>query len=364
MSRNMRRWLEEVRTAERKKALPILSFPAVQLMGISVRELISDSARQAEGMRLIAERTDAAAAVSLMDLSVEAECFGAQVVVSEDEVPTVRGCIVSTLEEVGSLPVPAVYGGNTTESEAGRSAENGKDLTEGIPGNRTGIYIEAIRRAKKTITNRPVFAGMIGPYSLAGRLADVTEIMYYCYDEPEMVAALLDKVTEFLIEYGRAYKEAGADGIMLAEPLAGLLSPALAEEFSAPYVKRIVEALQDDTFLIIYHNCGNCTIQMIDSILDTGASAYHFGNSIDMTRMLPLIPRDTVVMGNVDPAGQFRNGTPDSIRKVTRELLEACGGYPNFVISSGCDIPPLSKWENIDAFFGAVEEYYGENSAS
>ena len=30
----------------------------------------------------------------------------------------------------------------------------------------------------------------------------------------------------------------------------------------------------------------------------------------------------------------------------------------NFVISSGCDIPPLSKWENIDAYFAAIEEYY------
>lgn len=90
-----------------------------------------------------------------------------------------------------------------------------------------------------------------------------------------MVQQLLDKVTEFLIAYGQAYKEAGADGIVMAEPLAGLLSPALAEEFSAPYVKRIVEALQTDDFLVIYHNCGNSTIQMIDSILDTGAAAYH-----------------------------------------------------------------------------------------
>lgn len=136
-----------------------------------------------------------------------------------------------------------------------------------------------------------------------------------------------------------------------AEPLAGLLSPELAEEFSAPYVKRIVEALQEDSFAIVYHNCGNCTIQMIDSILDTGAAACHFGNAIDMTRMLPLIPEDILVMGNIDPAGQFRNDTPESIREATLELMRACGGYRNFLISSGCDIPPMSKWENIDAFF-------------
>lgn len=336
MNRNMKEWLEEFRKAEVKKALPILSFPAVQLMGIHVKELISSSDRQAEGMKLIADRVDAAAAVSLMDLSVEAECFGSEIVVSEDEVPTVRGSVVSEPEDVERLQIPAVGAG------------------------RTNIYIEAAAKAAEMIQDRPVFAGMIGPYSLAGRLLDVTEIMFYCYDEPEMVSMLLDKATEFLISYGKAYKEAGADGIMLAEPLAGLLSPALAEEFSAPYVKRIVEALQDDQFLVIYHNCGNSTIQMIDSILDTGAAAYHFGNAIDMKKMLEKIPADTVVMGNIDPAGQFRNGTPDSIRKATLDLMEECCCYPNFVISSGCDIPPMAKWENIDAFFKAVADYYGE----
>ena len=79
MKRDMRKWLEELQAAPVKKAMPVLSFPAVQLLGISVKELISDSDRQAEGMRLVAQRTDAAAAVSLMDLSVEAECFGSAI---------------------------------------------------------------------------------------------------------------------------------------------------------------------------------------------------------------------------------------------------------------------------------------------
>lgn len=38
--------------------------------------------------------------------------------------------------------------------------------------------------------------------------------------------------------------------------------------------------------------------------------------------------------------------------------MEKCCKYPNFVISSGCDIPPLSSWDNIDAFFAAVDEFY------
>ena len=41
MKRDMKAWLEALRDAPAKKAMPILSFPAVQLMGITVRQLIS-----------------------------------------------------------------------------------------------------------------------------------------------------------------------------------------------------------------------------------------------------------------------------------------------------------------------------------
>ena len=334
MKRDMKTWLEELKAAPVKKAMPVLSFPAIQLMDVSVRELISDSSLQAKGMALVAQRVDSAASVSLMDLSVEAECFGAQIRVSDEEVPTVVGQVVSTEEEAEALAIPEVG------------------------ACRTGLYLDAIKKAAGLITDRPVFAGVIGPFSLAARLLDVTEVMIDCYEEPDMVHIVLDKVTQFLCAYCQAYKEAGANGVVLAEPVAGLLSPALAEEFSGPYVKRIVDAVQDDSFLVIYHNCGGSTIQQIDSILATGSAAYHFGNAIDMAEMMTHIPAGTVAMGNVDPAGEFRNGTPDSIRAATLAVMDACYKYPNFVISSGCDIPPLSRWENIDAFFAAVREYY------
>ena len=52
--------------ASPKKPLPILSFPCVSLLGVTVRELISDSDLQAKGMKAVADRVDAAAAVSFM----------------------------------------------------------------------------------------------------------------------------------------------------------------------------------------------------------------------------------------------------------------------------------------------------------
>ena len=332
-------WLENLKAQPHKKPFPILSFPGIQFMeNVTVRDLVHDSRLQAQCMKLVAEHTDSAASVSFMDLSLEAEAFGADTLFFDDEVPAIQGALVSSQEEADALAVPKVGAG------------------------RTGACIEAIRMAKELITDRPVFAGALGPFSLAGRLVDVSEAMIYCYTEPEMLETLLEKCTEFSINYILEFKKAGADGVVLAEPLAGVISPALEKELSAPYVRRIVEAVQDENFLVVYHNCGNYAYLMTDSISRNGCRAFSFGNSVDMEQMLQKMGSDALVLGNIDPAGEFRNGTPETMHDAVTALMERCGGYPNFVPSSGCDLPPVCPWENINTFFDTVNQYYTERN--
>lgn len=337
MKRNMMQWIDDAIAAERKNGFLILSFPAIQKMGITVKELIGSSELQSQAMKIVADETpDAIASVSMMDLSLEAEAFGSAVHFSDDEVPTVTGSIIQSEEDADALKIPEIGAG------------------------RTQIYIDAIEKSVSLIKDRPVFAGVIGPFSLAGRLMDVSEAMIYCYDEPDMVHTVLEKVSDFLIKYINAYKTVGANGVLMAEPLAGLLSPALEEEFSSAYVKKIVQATQSEDFIIGYHNCGNCTVQQISSIAQNGCRMLHFGNAIDMAEMVKKVPENILVMGNVDPAGEFRNGTPESVKAKTIELLKTCGSHKNYIPSSGCDIPPLSSWDNIQAFFDGINEYYGK----
>lgn len=330
----MKKWLLDYMSSPVKKAMPILSFPGVQLCGCTVGELVRSAEKQAECMAAVARRVNSAAGVSLMDLSVEAECFGSQIAFSDNEVPTVTGVLLSNEEQAHALAVPEVGAG------------------------RSGVYIKAISLAKEKITDRPVFAGAIGPFSLTGRLVGVTEAMYYCYDEPDMLHTVLEKASDFIVKYITAFRDAGADGVVLAEPLSGLLSPALEEEFSAPYVKKIAEAVRTDSFIVIYHNCGAGTVNMLESIFSNGCDAYHFGNAVDLEDILKGAPAGIPVMGNIDPAGQFNSGTPEAISAATNELLEGCSKYPGFIISSGCDIPPQASWGNIDAFFKTVDNFY------
>ena len=319
--------------SNKAKTVPILSFPSTQLLGIPVSELISSCEMQVKGMKAIVDRCNVGASLNMMDLSVEAECFGAAVRVSENEVPTVEKGIIDSISDAEDIIVPSV------------------------DGARCPLYINAVRQAKEEIKDVPVFCGVIGPYSLAGRLFDMTELMMECFDSPDEVGILLEKVTEFLIDYVKAFKDAGADGVIMAEPAAGLLSPTLAEEFSMPYVKKIIDAVSDDEFVFCYHNCGGSVIACAESIANIGADIYHFGNAIKLSDIIEKMPCDSVVMGNVDPV-LLRDSTPEGVSAAVDAVFSDCSGFDNFMLSTGCDVPAEAKWENIDAYFSRVSELY------
>jgi uroporphyrinogen decarboxylase len=260
------------------------------------------------------------------------EAFGSPIIYSDVDVPTVTSRIVYDEESVRALKVPAIGEGRTSE------------------------YVKAAELAAKNIIDRPVFGGQIGPFSLAARLYDMTEIMVDLMLEPEIIHILLEKAVEFLVMYAKAFKDAGANGIIIAEPAAGLLSPQQCDEFSSKYVKTIVDEVQDDYFMVILHNCGN-TNKLIPSMLSTGAMGLHFGNAVDMLDVLPGIPWGRIAFGNIDPARVFKNGTVEDVKVKTLELLENTAIYKNFIISSGCDIPPRTPLDNIDAFFKAIKKF-------
>ena len=332
MKKDMKKWINEVSNSNERLAMPIMTYPGLKLVNMNVMDVIKNGDNQFECIKALAEKYPLIAAVTIMDLSLEAEAFGSPIRYSEEDVPTVLYRIIEGEASAKALKIPKVGDG------------------------RTSVYLRAAKLAAKTIKDRPTFGGEIGPFSLAGRLFDMTDIMVTLFDEPEIVHLVLEKVTTFLIEYAKAFKSAGANGIIIAEPAAGLLSPQQCTEFSSQYVKKIVDAVQDTNFIVILHNCGN-TKNLVSSILSTGALALHFGNAVDMADIMPQIPWGRLAFGNIDPARTFKNGTVEDMKIKTWELLEKTATYKNFVLSSGCDVPPGTPTENIEAFFMTLNKF-------
>lgn len=336
MGKCMRQWRNSLMESRPRLGFPLMSYVGLELTGMNVLDVVNDGQKQAACLNALADRfPNSAGYITIMDLSVEAEAFGAEVKFERHETPTIIGKLVPDAAAAAELAVPEVGAG------------------------RTEVYLEAAAITAKTIMDKPMFGCVLGPFSLAGRLCGMTGIFTKLIEDPGMVHVVLEKCTSFLSRYAEAFKSAGTQGIFIAEPAAGLISPRQCQVFSSDYVKQIVSAVQDDTFMVGLHNCGN-TKKLVPAMLSTGADGYHFGNAVDMADVLPQIPEGKLAFGNLDPSVIFRHGTPDEVRAKTQNLLERFSNYSNYIPSSGCDIPPGTPSINIQAFFAALEDTRGD----
>ncbi len=313
--------------------LPIAAAVGASLLGIPVTTLMREAQAQESAALALVDSFDLPALLLPMDLSLEAESFGCTLLWLDGEVPTVTGRLITAWEQLETMALPAVGAA------------------------RTSITLEAVRRLAAHQAHvhggLPVIVGMIGPFSLAGRLFGVNEIMPATITHAAGVDRLMAFVTQYLIRLAVAYKQAGATGILMAEPLAGLLSPRALGHFSSAWVRQIVHAVQDSEFGVILHNCGARDLHL-PQMLEADACGYHFGRPMEMAAALATIPPDRLLCGNLDPASLFVRGTPEGIHAAATELLALAADRPTFILSSGCDLPTATPPANVAALVDAA----------
>ena len=329
---NTKEWISTLLSARRRYAIPIMTHPGIELIGKNVKDAVTNGNIHYQAIKALNRKYSADAVTMIMDLTVEAEAFGCKINFTDNEVPAVISSIVHDALSIEALKVPDLNSGRIQE------------------------YLKAARLTVINITDKPVFAGCIGPISLAGRLFGMSELMSSLFIEPHEMESLIRKCTTFLLKYIIAFKETGVNGIIIAEPAAGLLSEHLCDTFSSLFIKEIVSKVQDEHFMVILHNCGN-TGHVTQSMVSTGAKGLHFGNAINMVKTLKEIPSDIIALGNLDPVFVFKLKNPEEIYISTSELLQNTQENSNFVISSGCDTPPNVPIANIDAFYNAVKDF-------
>lgn len=312
--------------------MPIGVYAGLEITGASVQEAVTNSDKQAEAVIALHERFNTRVMLTAMDLSVEAELFGSQIRISEEEISTVIGRLVTSEKEIDQLALPKAGDG------------------------RTAVHLQTAQKLVLQANGCPVLGGIIGPFSLAARLFGVSEALELSVMNPRLLEKLLQKVTLFLTDYVMAFREQGVAGVIMAEPAAGLLSPRGLSQFSSAYVRQIVEISQSEEFSIILHNCGARLVHL-PKILEAGAEIYHFGAPMDIAKALEQVDREVILAGNLDPTSVFYGGTAEEVATQTLSLMKTTLGYKNFIASSGCDIPPKTPVDNLDVFFKVVGSY-------
>lgn len=305
---------------------PCLFYPAAVRRGVPLKTLLTDAAAQAEVLCSIERDTPCGAVIRMTELWCEAAAFGMDCTLDEGEFPKLGEPVYCDAEELAGITIP----------------EPVNAVTEPL--------IEAVRLAAPRLS-RPLIVGVTAPYTLGSVLCGSEDFMINCMMEPELTHGFLQRLTQFLIGYIEEYKNAGAAGVMLAEPSVAMISPEMTEEFSNEYIKQILHEVSDDDFAVIYHNCGEVSAHL-PVIAKLDVDAFHFGSDVSPEAALDAIDPDRPVMGNIDPR-LFVAGTPASVSAAVRDLRRRCGNSDRWILSTGCDLAPGAKPENIAAFFSA-----------
>ena len=100
------------------------------------------------------------------------------------------------------------------------------------------------------------------------------------------------------------------------------------------------------------HLAGKMAESGVDAVsLDSPAAG------VDLPAAAKSLPSEIVIMGNVNPTGALLSGRPAEVEAEATELLRRMDPYPNFVLSTGCDLPQETPIENIQAFMRAGRRY-------
>ena len=111
MKKNMRQWVADIIRSKTVSAVPVMTHPGIEQNGGTVRQAVSDGWVHAEAVVKLAEQYESAAACTIMDLTTEAEAFGATIAFSDDAVPAVSGRLLNSVDDIRQLEVPLLTAG-------------------------------------------------------------------------------------------------------------------------------------------------------------------------------------------------------------------------------------------------------------
>ena len=337
MAVDMSKWLDECLSGDGIRFLPMYFYPALKAAGYTAEEVnrAGGAEKMAEVMAASVDRfPEIGIAMTALDVTIDPEVFGCEVMYDPEAAPHVTSVVLDRKGKgLDTFSAPDAHAG------------------------RQDLHYEAVRLFKEKRPDKPVFGNLLGPFTLASSIMALRDAMVCVMKKQELMHRVTEVCTEFLIARAKAYKEAGADGLLLDEACGGIIQPHLSAEFSASYIKKIVDEIQTPDFPIMYHNCGNIK-DMKESIYGTGCRMYSFGNMVDLVPMLEAAPAGTIVTGNLDPM-LLSKASPEAVSEESLKILERCAEYPAFAFAPGCDCPPQTTDDNMAAMIRTLKDFNG-----
>jgi uroporphyrinogen decarboxylase len=175
---------------------------------------------------------------------------------------------------------------------------------------------------------------------------------------------LLDRITGIVTAASAQLAAAGLDLLILGDDIASqrgmMMSLAMWREVFKPRLARVIRAAKDaaPNIHIFYHSDGNVW-DAIPDLIDAGVTVL---NPIQPECMDPAAVKRAFgdrlsFFGTVSVQRTMPFGTPEAVRAEVRLRMQTVGKGGGLLLAPAHVLQPDTPWENIVAFFEAVEEY-------
>ncbi len=271
---------------------------------------------------------------AVMDVSVEAEALGARLVYPSHDYPYVQSHAFTTSTNLQHVSIPDPF-------LQGRMPE----------------ILEASRILRREVGEETLVVGCIlGPMTLATQLVGMETALYLAIDDPDSFERLLDFAMRVVIRFGEAQVEAGAHLPLVFDPSAStaVIPPSFFREFELPRLKRLFSELKAAGALSGWLHIAGPIAPLVSFYEETGAEIFNFDYCVEPNEIIRTAP-GLCFDGNIKSL-DFETEEPESILDQSLHLKELFSTRGGFILSSGCEIPPGSRPENVAALVSATRE--------
>jgi uroporphyrinogen decarboxylase len=316
----------------RRLVAPLAGFPGVEMIGSNIKIAQQNYGEHYKAIRKLVDTFHPDLVFPLMDLAVEANALGRYTIFPKADSATVPKDQFS-IEELERL----------------------KQINITFDSRLMG-YVEMMKMMSVTLPAGVLKGGyVVGPFTLAGLMMGADDTVMSTVLDPQTLHRLCHFTTERIQEYVQLLISAGADVICILEPTAVMLSPGQFSEFSAIYIRHITTSFKYSGINFVYHTCGN-TMHLVEKMAQSGVNGLSLDSrdvGVDLAAVARNVPEDVVVIGNINPATTMRFGSPADVRREVNALLGEMRAQPNFILSTGCDLPQETPVANIREFMDA-----------
>ncbi|EIJ38466.1 uroporphyrinogen decarboxylase [Galbibacter orientalis DSM 19592] len=239
-----------------------------------------------------------------------------------------------------------------------RSAKDVEQVIVPDINEELGYVMDAIKLTKEMLNNEVPLIGFAGSpwtilcYAVEGQGSkSFDKAKGFCFSQPEAAHALLQKITDTTILYLKEKVKNGVNAVQIFDSWGGMLSPKDYQEFSWKYINQIVEALADETEVIVFGK--GCWFALGD-MAKSKASALGVDWTCSPKNARYLTGGNITLQGNFDPS-RLLSPIP-TIKKMVHEMIDEFG-KDKYVVNLGHGILPHIPVDHAKAFIEAVKEY-------